>query len=248
MNGRTKRQSGLHIGLARAYRRITHPNGFLVRRFLRKTAQSVTEPVEYCVDVGAGTAPYRSVIEALWGVQCYLALDIAPSENTIAISDARSLPFKSDSIDQIVSFDVIQHIEKTDFVLDELYRVLRPGGVVILSFPFMYSECDFRDYYRWTIAGMSAELARRGFRIVDARRRGGLLYMLASFLIWFVQHLLPGGRAGWRSRRSLWTYCRFIATSILTLPIIPIAWAALFLDSLLPDSDAYMGAMIVARK
>ena len=42
---------------------------------------------------------------------------------------------QSDSFDVVVSFQVIEHIKKDRFFLEEIYRVLRPGGKAIISTP-----------------------------------------------------------------------------------------------------------------
>lgn len=54
---------------------------------------------------------------------------------TFSTGDVAALPFGSDSFDLVVCFEVIEHVEDTDAVLDELARVLAPGGVIVLSSP-----------------------------------------------------------------------------------------------------------------
>jgi ubiquinone/menaquinone biosynthesis C-methylase UbiE len=50
-------------------------------------------------------------------------------------ADLRELPFEADSFDVVVCFEVIEHVEGHDRVLDELRRVLRPGGTLLISSP-----------------------------------------------------------------------------------------------------------------
>jgi SAM-dependent methyltransferase len=45
------------------------------------------------------------------------------------------IPFKDESFDIVSSNMVIEHVEDLDFVLNEIYRVLRPGGKIISVFP-----------------------------------------------------------------------------------------------------------------
>jgi len=68
---------------ARFYARWTQPIAFLARRFIAESGR-VMAPHSggLCLDVGAGTAPYRAEIEKYWNIVNYTAMDIAPSDST----------------------------------------------------------------------------------------------------------------------------------------------------------------------
>lgn len=48
---------------------------------------------------------------------------------------ATDLPFPADSFDAVVSFQVIEHVSDDQRYVQELHRVLRPGGVLLLTTP-----------------------------------------------------------------------------------------------------------------
>jgi SAM-dependent methyltransferase len=50
-------------------------------------------------------------------------------------ADAMRLPLRTASIDEIVSFETLEHVPSAAAMLDELRRVLRPGGRLVLSTP-----------------------------------------------------------------------------------------------------------------
>jgi SAM-dependent methyltransferase len=50
-------------------------------------------------------------------------------------ADARRLPVADGSIDLVVAFDVLEHIEEEDVAMAEINRVLRPGGVALMAVP-----------------------------------------------------------------------------------------------------------------
>jgi ubiquinone/menaquinone biosynthesis C-methylase UbiE len=57
-------------------------------------------------------------------------------KNKIFINaDALYLPFANDAFDAVLSFETIEHIRDNKKFLDEIYRVLRPGGIFICSTP-----------------------------------------------------------------------------------------------------------------
>ncbi len=51
------------------------------------------------------------------------------------VADIRSLPFDDDAFDLVVSFETIEHVEDPGRALDELSRVLAPGGLLMISTP-----------------------------------------------------------------------------------------------------------------
>ncbi len=53
----------------------------------------------------------------------------------VACGDIYQLGLKTGSMDGCLLLDVIEHLEKPEAVLDEVFRILRPGGMLILAFP-----------------------------------------------------------------------------------------------------------------
>lgn len=102
-------------------------------------------PGKRVLDAGCGLA-YGSAILAQAGAAEVIGVDSA--EPVVEAAQARMagrvriehgdvgrLDFPADSFDVVVCFEVIEHVQNSDAVLDELARVLRPGGVVALSSP-----------------------------------------------------------------------------------------------------------------
>ena len=199
-----------------------------------------------CLDVGAGNAPYRNEISRHFSVTHYLPLDFTPSDSVSLIADARMLPIRDQSIDLVACFEVVQHIGQYQTVLNEITRVLRPGGRFIVSFPFIYGECGVVDFHRWTVAGMTQDLTDCGFTVLCVARRGGVAFVVTSLMIWAIQHIIPGSRATWRSPRTLAAYCREGFLALLTLPLVLLSWLAIATDGLLPEFGCYTGALIFA--
>lgn len=55
------------------------------------------------------------------------------------IMDAQNLKFANDNFDLICSFQVIEHIEKIDLYLNEMKRVIKPNGMIVISTPNKYT-------------------------------------------------------------------------------------------------------------
>jgi SAM-dependent methyltransferase len=236
----------------RTYVRLSSPIGFLARNFLRKVGGRSAE-AKYvsgglCIDVGAGTAPYRRDIERFLRIGQYVAFDLAVSDVTNVAGDAMHMPFRDCCARLVTSFDVIQHVPDSRAVLAEAARILAPGGLLLLTFPFNYCECDMQDYRRWTLSGMEQDVSNCGLDVVHMEQRGGRFFSFACALNWVVQHLIPGQRKGWRAKRSAFGLFRSAFILILTLPTTALQWLMLGLDHLFQNKGCYMGGVVLAVK
>ena len=64
--------------------------------------------------------------------------------NLVAISTASTdLPFRSESFDMVVSFDVFEHIPKTKKHVEEVKRILAPGGSYLVCTPNKWTNIPF---------------------------------------------------------------------------------------------------------
>ena len=87
-----------------------------------------------------------------------------------AVGDVVALPYADRSFDLVCAFDVLQHIRSEDRALAEIRRVLRPGGLMILTVP-AYSWL-FADVHRtsgrkrrYTRSGLKHVLVDGGFKV-----------------------------------------------------------------------------------
>ncbi len=85
----------------------------------------------------------------------------------------QNLPFANESYSTIFFFNALYIIKKRDSFYEEVFRILRPGGQIILSMPFVSSEIsEPDDYVRLTAQGLRTELMQAGFRDVVIKRFG----------------------------------------------------------------------------
>lgn len=100
--------------------------------------------------------------------------------------DASRLPLATESVDAAVMLEVLEHVRLPAQALQEIARVLRPGGTLVLSMPFLYPIHDApHDYQRYTLHGLHRELAAAGLSPVSivpalgSARTAGLVANLA---------------------------------------------------------------------
>jgi SAM-dependent methyltransferase len=119
-------------------------------------------------------------------------MDREPYPNVDVVGDAQELPFRSGIFDFVCCSSTLEHLHCPDRVIDEIRRVLRPGGQVFVETPFVYpfhgdDATGEKDYRRMTAAGLRHSL--RDFRELETGQSvgpaGTVSLLLAEFLALF---------------------------------------------------------------
>jgi SAM-dependent methyltransferase len=89
--------------------------------------------------------------------------------NVDLVSPLHEIPTPDHHFDVAICNAVLEHVSNPHEVLEELYRVLRPGGLLVLTVPFMQPEhLDPTDYQRYTKDGLQEIVRRHGFGVESA--------------------------------------------------------------------------------
>lgn len=117
------------------------------------------------VDFGCGDMPYRSVIEPMVEKYIGVDLDINPkAEHFIDFDSKTTLP--DNFCDLILSNQVLEHVDSPSGYLQEAYRILKPGGSIILTtHGYWFYHPTPNDYWRWTSAGLRKTVEQENFSI-----------------------------------------------------------------------------------
>lgn len=190
------------------------------------------------LDVGCGSKPYRS----LFNVTEYVGLDIdSPVARQRGVADVfyagKDFPFEANSYDAVLCNQVLEHVFNPDEFLAEIGRVLRPGGKLLLTVPFVWDEHEQPwDYARYSSFGLKALLEKQGFRILSHRKLRAdvsVLFQLANAYLFKLTQ-------GWPRPANL----LFTATVMAALTVLGLLGARL-----LPDNpDLYLDHVLLAEK
>lgn len=128
--------------------------------------------------------------------------------------ETHTLPIETNSVDIAVSLAVIEHLRDSDNFLSEIFRCLKPGGIVYLSTPNF--QLDFKNFYNdpthvrpytpesleqlLKLSGFSSTATFPGLRCKDISwYRGKNRFLKAYYLLpfagntkWFVPNFLKG--------------------------------------------------------
>lgn len=135
------------------------------------------------VDLGCGTSPYKEDI--LRVAEGYIGVDwensLHDQSNVDVFADlAKKLPFKENFADTVVSFQVMEHLPEPDFFLSECFRILKPGGGLFITVPFMWHVHEApHDYYRYTRYGLEYLLKKNNFFGIEIKENTGFWQMSA---------------------------------------------------------------------
>ena len=116
------------------------------------------------LDLGAGDGRAGEMLKPLAGR--YVAADYAALAGAQLRADGHRLPFRDASFDAVVCVKVLEHVYDPFAFVQEVRRVLRPGGVFVGSVAFVEPYHDF-SYFHMSPLGVAEVLKRNGFRLVD---------------------------------------------------------------------------------
>ena len=130
------------------------------------------------LDFGAGSSPYKSYIK----YTNYTTADIAHNKNfkiDVIIEPDKKIPLSDESYDLIILTDVIAHVPDYRNTLNECYRLLKKGGELVISTPFIYRENETpNDMVRFTSFGLKHALEVNNYESIIVSKIGNFAYTL----------------------------------------------------------------------
>ena len=140
------------LNVCRQWRLYIEPERLRVRRCVRRWVRSWARswaPGSIVLEVGGGTFFLKPVVKAEVPMVTFISGEIALTNQTDVVMDASALPIATAAVDAVLALEVLEHLDSPQRLLDEASRVLRPGGHLVITVPFMFGVHDFRDYYRY---------------------------------------------------------------------------------------------------
>jgi len=210
-------------------------------------------PGQLLLDVGAGSSPYRHLFThcvyraqdftrlepaQLLGKSGYSAIDIVSEADAIPVGDA--------SFDAILCTEVLEHVPEPIRVVKEFGRILRPGGLLILTAPLgsAIHQQPYHFYGGYTPYWYRRFLPEAGFTDIVIEANGGFYRHLSQELVRFCQLTSPWTLRAPIIGRVLWTPV-WLASLAACAVFIPVLHA---LDRLDRREGFTVGYHVLARR
>lgn len=130
----------------------------------------------YCrgrvIDLGCGEQPYRRYCQS----REYLGIDRLKGE---IHGDFFKLPLGRNRADTVICTQVLEHVSNPQRLFSLIFRLLKPGGHLILTAPLVWPLHDEpHDYWRFTPYGLKFLARKSGFKVKSCLPLGGFMALI----------------------------------------------------------------------
>lgn len=160
-----------------------------MNHFLRGVVQAVHETFDLTgpvLEIGSYQVEGQERLidlRSLFAGKQYTGLDLRPGPGVDLVADVEALPLPDRSVGTVVALNAFEHVRRFWKGFDELHRVLRPDGAILVSIPFHFRIHNYpADYWRFTPAALEVMLEPYPNKIIGwhgARHRPANVWALA---------------------------------------------------------------------
>lgn len=213
---------------------------YLARKELRREMARFAPKLHgRLLDVGCGSKPYQELFSS---ASEYVGLEIdTPVKRGAKCADffydGNIFPFDAMSYDGVICNQVLEHAFNPDQFLREIARVLKPGGDLLLTVPFIWDEHEQPwDYARYSSFGLRNLLERNGFDVIEQRKTNADMRALFQLINAYIYKVTQTSSA-----RVNMIVCATIMAFFTLLGIL--------LGKILPGNpDLYLDQVTLAKK
>lgn len=185
------------------------------------------------LDFGCGQKPYEQLFNASQYIGLEYDCEISRMGNKAdAFYDGKTFPFEDNSFDNAISTQVLEHVPNPYECMNEVARVLKPGGYLMLSVPFLQEQHGAPyDFQRFTEFGIRTMFENTGFEIIEYKKLTCGVKALISTITFYIRCTKDRGNFKSRMRYRILNY-------------IGLLWS----KRQKKDGGLYINNFIIARK
>lgn len=222
---------------------------FLVKHYLLEDIREIVKkyPIRGdVIDVGCGSMPYKKLFK---NAEKYVGIDFKSYSPNNSFSKHEpdvyfpknyaktlDLPLDSNSYDCTVSFQVLEHHKDPRKLIKECVRVTKKGGIVLLSFPFIWPLHEKpNDYYRLSEYWIADLAEKDSFTVLDIRKQGSIFSVIAS--------LINDYLAIFSDKNTL----NLLISILIYLPFLLLSYISLLLDKIFKSQEIFLNYVVVLK-
>lgn len=223
---------------------------FLSRYYLTlhiKEVLSETDINGSVLDVGCGNKPYEIYFK---NISKYVGIDF----KTYSINkdmgknspdfyfdstylNSYVLPFKNESFNNTVSFQVLEHHSNPQKLISEMYRITKKDGYILLTVPFLGGiHEELNDYQRFTKYGLIELFKRYKCKIIKIKEQGSIFSTISLLLNEYLN--------GFASKSKL----HYLISILIYFPFILFSYLTLVLDIFFKSNKIFFNYLILVQK
>jgi SAM-dependent methyltransferase len=191
------------------------------------------------LDVGCAEQPFRPLIES--SGQRYVGMDVVQNStrsvdilSTLEEARAQAQPFPV-----ILCTEVLEHVADIDSAFAGLRRLVAPGGVVVMTVPFVFPlHMEPYDFRRLTQYGVQRLAADHGFAVESSTPLGRLPDVLATLIA--DASILP-------TSRSLFAKAKVVLVRAAAAGLVRLLDSAIWSRGIVINSNSYLSNGVVLR-
>jgi len=192
------------------------------------------------LDLGCGNKPYETLYKPKTVSQ--IGCDVIQSDRNRVdvLCPVTDLKFENEQFDTILCTQVLEHVFEHDRMMSEIFRVLKPGGHIILTVPFVWElHEEPYDFFRYTKHALNEIFEKSGFEVVYIKPNGGKWACIFQMFINTVHSTFK-----YKTFRSKLIKIVFIELRLTWL----LSKIAIWIDQRYPDNWWTLNYITVAKK
>lgn len=135
----------------------------------------------------------------------YQTLDNDPNTHPDIVGDIHSMVAVDSSFDALICKAVLQHVENPQQAVNELWRVVKTGGLVLAYVPFVYPYHAragvYQDYWRFTEDGI--KLLFKNFKQIEIQAVDGYAATMLNFIPWRFARIIFKDLSRWLDKNVI---------------------------------------------
>lgn len=217
--------------------------------YLRQDIKHIVKKYNFkgsLLDIGCGDKPYKDFFTQ---ISSYRGIDFKNYSKNPWYNDKKPdlffnenyvknfiLPFPNNSFNNIVSFQVIEHHKDPQKMIDEMFRIIKNDGLMLLSFTLLVGLHEVpNDYFRFTEFGLSQLLKKHKHKILEIKKQGSLFSTISYLLNDYLANIAN------KNKINYFLIC------LIYPPFLLFSYFSLLLDKIFPSEKIFLNYVIIIK-